>query len=111
MQLNDDIAHLVKYRVEQLNSIFVQLQSVQTLECKWYLHKGYNKRSYSFEITNLKVSHICVSTFVKIDHHQFDANFIANAILTLVMNKLSMMVASIQDEIKLHYKYKISYEK
>ena len=27
------------------------------------------------------------------------------------MNKLSMMVASIQDEIKLHYKYKISYEK
>jgi hypothetical protein len=30
---------------------------------------------------------------------------------TLIMNKLSMMIASIQDEIKLHYKYKISYDK
>jgi hypothetical protein len=27
------------------------------------------------------------------------------------MNDLSMMIASIQDEIKLHYKYKISYDK
>jgi len=27
------------------------------------------------------------------------------------MNKLSMTVASIQDEIKLHYKYKVSYDK
>jgi len=27
------------------------------------------------------------------------------------MNKLLMMVASIQNKIKLHYKYKISYEK
>ena len=63
--VNDNIAHLVKYRVERLNSTFVQLQCVQALECK----------------------------------------------LTLVMNKLSIMAASIQDEIKLHYKYNISYEK
>ena len=56
---------MVKYRVERLNSTFVQLQCVQALECK----------------------------------------------LTLVMNKLSIMAASIQDEIKLHYKYNISYEK
>jgi len=28
-----------------------------------------------------------------------------------MMNDLSMMIASIQDEIKLHYKYKISYDK
>jgi hypothetical protein len=27
------------------------------------------------------------------------------------MNNLSMMIASIRDEIKLHYKYKISYDK
>jgi hypothetical protein len=69
MQLNDDIAYLVKYRVERLNSTFVQLQCVQALEYKRYLHRGYNKISYSFEITKLKVSHICVSTFVKKDHH------------------------------------------
>jgi len=28
-----------------------------------------------------------------------------------MMNNFSMMVASIQNEIKLHYKYKISYDK
>jgi hypothetical protein len=27
------------------------------------------------------------------------------------MNNLSIMIASIRDEIKLHYKYKISYDK
>jgi hypothetical protein len=47
----------------------------------------------------------------KKNHCQFDANFIANAISTLVTNTLSIMVTSIQDEIKLHYKYKISYDK
>jgi hypothetical protein len=36
---------------------------------------------------------------------------LSNAISTLVTNKLSIMVTSIQDEIKLHYKYKISYDK
>jgi hypothetical protein len=30
---------------------------------------------------------------------------------TLVMDNLSMIVANIQDEIKLHYTYKISYDK
>jgi hypothetical protein len=50
-------------------------------------------------------------TFIQKDHHQLNAKFIFNAILTLVMNNLSMTVASIQDEIKLHYKYKISYDK
>ena len=57
------------------------------------------------------MSHICVSTFIKKDHYQPDANFIANVISTLVMNKLSIIVASIHNEIKLHYKYNISYEK
>jgi hypothetical protein len=47
----------------------------------------------------------------KKDHYQFDVKFIANIISTLVMNKFSMAVPSIQDEIKLHYKYKVSYDK
>ena len=32
-------------------------------------------------------------------------------LMQIVMNKLSIMVASIHNEIKLHYKYNISYEK
>ena len=47
----------------------------------------------------------------KKNHHQLNENFNVNTMSTLIMNKLSMMVVSIQDEIKLHYKYKISYEK
>jgi hypothetical protein len=58
-----------------------------------------------------RILHTCVSTFVQKDHHQLEANFIASAILTLIMNNLSIMIASIRDEIKLHYKYKISYDK
>jgi len=59
----------------------------------------------------LKGPHIYVSTFVQKDYHQFNANFIDITISTFLMINLSMMVASIQDEIKLHYKYKISYDK
>jgi len=59
----------------------------------------------------LKRPHIYVSTFVQKDCHQFNANFIDITISTFLMINLSMMVASIHDEIKLHYKYKISYDK
>ena len=58
------IAHLVEYWVKWSNSTFFQLQCVQAPNCKWYLHKGYHKRSYSFEITKLKGSHTCTSIFV-----------------------------------------------
>ena len=73
--------------------------------------REYHKRSDSFKIKKLKVLDIYTLTFIQKDHHQLNAKFIFNAILTLVMNNLSMTVASIQDEIKLHYKYKISYDK
>jgi hypothetical protein len=89
------ITHLLEYRVQQFNSIFVQLQCVQAPECKWYLRGGYYKRSDSFEIAKLKGSHICVLIFVKTNHYQFDANFITNAISTLVMNKLLIIIASL----------------
>ena len=89
------IAQSVEYRVQQSNSIFVQLQCVQALECKWYLHGGYHKRLDSFEIEKLKGLHIYVSTFSHKDHHQLDVNFIVNVISTLVMNKLSITIASI----------------
>ena len=74
---------------------------MQAPNYKWYLHKGYHKRSYSFEIGKLKGLHTCVSTFVQKNHHQLDANYIASAISTFVMNNLSMTVVSIHDEIKL----------
>jgi hypothetical protein len=63
---------------------------------------GYHKRSDSFEIVKLKGPQTCVSTFVKKDHYQLDTNFIDNATSTLIMNKLSIKVANIQDKIKLH---------
>jgi hypothetical protein len=53
---------------------------------------------------------MCFDLCPKISH-QLDANFVVSAISTIVMNNLSMMVVSIRDEIKLHYKYKISYDK
>jgi hypothetical protein len=49
--------------------------------------------------------------YKKKDHHQLDANSVANAISTLVMGNILMMAASIHNKIKLHYKYKISYDK
>jgi hypothetical protein len=105
------ITHSVEYQVQWSNSIFVQLQYMQAPKYKCYFCREYHKRSDSFEIVKLKGSHICVLTFVQKYHHQFYANFIASAISTIVMNNLSMMVAGIRDEIKLHYKYKISYDK
>jgi hypothetical protein len=51
---------------------------VQAPKSKWYLHKGYHKKLDSFEITKSKGSYISVLTFIKKDHHQLDANFIAN---------------------------------
>jgi len=65
----------------------------------------------SFEVAKLKRQYTFVSTLVKKDHHQLDVIFIVNVISTIVINKLSMMVASMHDEIKLYYKYKISYDK
>jgi hypothetical protein len=105
------IAHSVEYRVQRSNSTFIQLQCVQAPECNWYLHGGFHKRSDLYEITKLKRPHIYTSIFILKEYHQLNANFINNAISTLVMNNFSMMVASIQNEIKLHYKYKISYDR
>jgi hypothetical protein len=72
---------------------------------------GYHKRSDLYEITKLKGSYTYTSTFIQKEHHQLDANIITNAITTLVMNNFSMIVASMQNGIKLHYKYKILYDK
>ena len=77
------------------------------LECKCYLCGEYHKRSNSSEIAKLKGLYI----YIYKDHHQLNANFITSVISTLVINILSMTVATIRDEIKLNYKYKISYDK
>jgi len=82
---------------------------VPALECKCYLCGEYHKRSNSYEIAKLKGIYIYI--YINKDHHQLNANFIASVISTLVINILSMMVATIRDEIKLNYKYKISYDK
>lgn len=87
------------------------IQCMQTRKYKLYLYREYHKRLDSFDIEKLKGLHTCVLIFVQKYHHQLNTNFIANARTTIVMNNLSMMVTSIQDEIKLRYKYKISYEK
>jgi hypothetical protein len=55
---------------------------------------GYHKNSDSFEITKLKRPHICTSTFVQKDHHKLNANFVTNAISTLVMDSILMMIVS-----------------
>ena len=77
------------------------------LECKCYLCGEYHKRSNSSEIAKLKGLYI----YIYKDHHQLNANFITSVISTLVINILSMTVATIRDETKLNYKYKISYDK
>jgi len=59
--------------------------------------------SNSFEIEKLKGSHTCTTTFIQ-KNHQLNVKFFANIISTLMMNNLSMMVANIQDKIKLNYK-------
>jgi hypothetical protein len=45
---------------------------------------GYHKKLDSFEITKLEEPHTYVLTFVQKNHHQLDANFIANAISNLI---------------------------
>jgi hypothetical protein len=45
---------------------------------------------------------MCFGLCKKQNHYQLDANFIDNSISTLIINKLSITVANIQDEIKLH---------
>jgi hypothetical protein len=84
---------------------------VQAPKCKLYLRGGYLKRPSLLEIAKLKGSYTCASIFIQKYHHQLDAYFVVNDISTLVINNLSMMVASVQEEIKLHYKNKTSYDK
>jgi hypothetical protein len=45
---------------------------------------------------------MCFGLCKKKNHYQLDANFIDNSISTLIINKLSITVANIQDKIKLH---------
>jgi hypothetical protein len=77
---------------------------VPALECKCYLCGEYHKRSNSYEIAKLKGIYIYIYIYIYInkDHHQLNANFIASVISTLVINILSMTVATIRDEIKLN---------
>jgi hypothetical protein len=67
--------------------------------------------SDSFKIVKLKGSYVCISIFFQKNHHQFNTNFINGAISTLIMDNLSMIITSIYDKVKLHYKYKILYDK
>jgi len=76
-----------------------------------YLHGGYHKRLDSLKIGKFKRPYIYTLNFIQENHHQLNANFIANVISTIMMESLSMTVANIQNEIKLHYKYKILYDK
>ena len=47
----------------------------------------------------------------KKDYHQLDLKVIALTVSNLIKNNLAYNVLSIQKEIKLHYKFKISYYK
>jgi hypothetical protein len=71
----------------------------------------YHKRSDSFEIVKLKGKHTCTNTYIhKKNHHRLNIKFIASMVVTFVQDNLAYIVSNIQ-EIKLHYKFKISYYK
>jgi hypothetical protein len=47
----------------------------------------------------------------KKDHNQLDTKFSASVVATLIQDNLVYIISSIQEETKLHYKFKISYYK
>jgi len=90
---------------------FLQLQCIQALECQWHLYEGYHKKIKLFWDSEVeKCSHMYYDLCVRTLQSAW-FKFISLVVLTLIINNFAYTVASVQDEIKLHYKFRTSYYK
>ena len=66
----------------------------------------YHKMLNFFEIVKLKSVHICTIIFVQKNHHQLYLKFVGLVVSTLISANIAYKVESIQEKIKLYYKFK-----
>jgi hypothetical protein len=97
--------------MQHSTTTYIQLQDKHKPSYQWYLCGGYHKNYDSFEIYKLIKPHTCHNPRVMQAHLQIDSNFIANMMLTIVKDEISIKIATIQVTIHREFLCDISYKK